>query len=281
MAWYRWPDLRLAHYGAADAGKLIVRPYSGVVTEQDAEAGVRESLHEAFQDLSEAVALPKLYYGIVHRRCLEALQAEAGTIFPGVSPDMSVAIGLSKYVQSFYSVDYPVFLPGSSALSNAGIHGLKQHVGRLEDQAYLPRDCVSTWPAEVPAIFSVQTVWAQSGLAALRATGRADLATQLDLGLLYALTGVLNHGYWGAVLPVYWRTIDAAGQSRLHGAAALASGFVRAWALRARYLAGRLRRAPWYVGEHTEAGLETIAEAVTALETWISRRDIRLDLPPG
>lgn len=279
LALYTWPDVRFKYYGAAFAGTLSVRPYSGAMVEQDAAAGVRRSLHEAFHDLGDTVELPKLYYGIVHRRCLEALQAEAGTIFPGVSPDMSAAIGISKYVRRFYSVDFPIFLPGSSARSTAGAHARKEHVGRLEDQPHLPRGCASQWPIEVPAIFAVQTVWAQSGLAALRATGRAELAAQMDLGMLHALCGVFNHGYWPAVLPSYWRAVDAAGRSRVFGAAALASGFVRAWGQRAKYLLGRLRRAPRYVGEHTEAGLETIAEAATALEAWVSKRGTRLALP--
>jgi hypothetical protein len=274
IARYVWPDVVFKRYGTAYAGMLTVRPYSGAIREQDAAAGVRRSLRAALQDVSETVALPKLYYGIVHRRCLDELRREAGSIFPGVSPDLSAAIGLSKYVRRFMSIDYPVFLPGSSARSTAGAHARKEHVGRLEDQPHLPRNCIDSWPIEVPAVFAVQTVWAQSGLAALRATGRAELAGELDLGLLHAMCGVLNAGYWPAVMPSYWRAVDATGRSRLGAALDLASGVARTWAIRARYLTGRLTRAPWYVGEHAQSGLATIADAAVALDTWISRRGV-------
>ena len=271
-AWYVWPDVTFARHGTAYAGTLTVRPFTGRVAEQDPAAGLRRSMHDAFQDLVDTVSLPKLYYGLVHRRCLEALRAAAGSIFPGVSPDMSVAIGLTPYVRRFVSLDYPVFLPGSSAKSTAGAHARKQHVGRLADQAHLPPDSESRWPIEVPAVFTVQTVWAQSGLAALRATGRETLARSLDLGYLHAMCGTLNAGYWPIVLPSYWRATEAAGRSRPVAAAALAVGVARTWMLRARYLLGRLARVPWYVGEHVESDLPDVFQASLALERWVRSR---------
>lgn len=277
-AFYVWPDVRYANRGDARGGLLTIRPYTGTVTSQDAEGGVRRSLRLAFQNLIDTVDLPKLYYGMIHRRCIEALRQEAGAVFPGVSPDMSAAIGLSKYVRRFVSVDYPVFLGGISAQSTGGAQARKEHVGRLEDQAHLPRNCVATWPIEVPAVFAVETVWAQSGLAALRATGRSELAETLDLGLLDAMIGELNAGYWPAVLPSYWRAVHARGRSRAGAMLDLASGWVRTWALRARYLTGRLARVPWYVGERTIPNLPTIADASTALEAWVAKRGVHLAL---
>jgi hypothetical protein len=275
IAWYVWPDVRFARYGDRYAGTLTVRPYTGAVTERDPEVGLRRSLRAAFQDLGNATGLPKLYYGLVHRRCLAALLAEAGSIFPGVSPDISVAIGLTRTVRRFVSLDYPVFLPGSSAKSTAGAHARKEHVGRLEDQEHLPRGCAEHWPIEVPAVFTVQTVWAQSGLAALRATGRGDRARELDLGLLHGMCGVLNSGYWPAVWPSYWRAIAAAGSSRIAAGAGLAAGVAKALAIRARYFVGRRARVPWYVGEHFRAGLPDVTVAVDALDAWIRSRGVR------
>jgi hypothetical protein len=266
LAWYMWPDVRFKHYGDRYAGRLTVRPFTGRFVERDARAGVRRSAHNAFQDLVDSVELPKLYYGLVRSACLEALRAEAGTCFPGVSPDMAVAVGVSKYVERFASLDYPLFVPGSSAKSNAGAQAAKRHVGRLEDQPHLPRDCVRTWPVEVPAVFAVQTVWAQSALGALRATGRSEEVAHFDMGLLHAMCGVLNQGYWGATLSSYGRALRATRTGRVRGAAALGVGVARTWALRARWLAGRLLRRPWYVGAWQEGGLPDIDAAVGALE---------------
>ena len=273
---YTWPDVRFKYYGTAFAGQLVVFPYSGRVIEQDATAGVRRSLDAAFQDLLTNPALPKLYYGLIHRRAIEALRAEAGCVFPGVSPDMSAAVALSKYTRRFVSLDFPVFLPGSSAVSTAGAHARKEHVGRLEDQAHLPRDCARSWPAEVPAVFAVQTVWAQSGLAALRATGRGDLAGRLNLGLLHAMTGTLNGGLWPAVRANYARAAGDSRRSRPRAALELASGVARTWAIRARYLTGRLTRRPWLVGEHRQSGLANVEAAATALDAWSAGRGLTL-----
>ena len=139
-------------------------------------------------------------------------------------------------------------------------------IGRLEDQPHLPRDCASTWPVEVPAVFAVQTVWAQSGIEALRRTGRAEEVGQFDVGLLHAMCGVLNRGHWKTTLRSYDRALRAAGTGRLRGATALGSGFARAWALRARWFGGRLLRRPYYVGAWQTSGLPDVAAAVNALE---------------
>jgi hypothetical protein len=266
LAWYVWPDVRFKYYGDRFAGSLTVRPFGGGCTERDARAGVRRSARHAFQDLVDADHLPKLYYGLVRSGCLQALRAETGTFFPGVSPDMAVAVGVSKHVQRFQSLDYPLFVPGSSAKSTAGANAAKQHVGRLEDQPHLPRDCALTWPVEVPAVFAVQTVWAESAIEALRRTGREEELAHFDMGLLHAMCGVLNEGYWWPTLESYRRALRATGVGPLPGALALGSGVARTWALRARSLLGRILRRPWYVGSWTASGLPDIAAAVEVLD---------------
>jgi hypothetical protein len=270
LAWYMWPDVRFKRYGDRYAGRLTVRPFTGRCVERDAQVGVRRSARHAFQDIVDSVELPKLYYGLVRSACLEALRAETGSCFPGVSPDMAVAVGVSKYVERFMSLDYPLFVPGSSAKSNAGAQAAKRHVGRLEDQPHLPRDCARTWPVEVPAVFAVQTVWAQSAISALRRTGRPQEVAYFDMGLLHAMCGVLNQGYWGPTLDNYGRALRATGRGRVRGAVALGSGVARTWALRARWLTGRLLQRPWYVGAWQQGGLPDIDAAVGALE---ARRD--------
>jgi len=265
VAWYVWPDVRFKHYGDRYAGQLAVRPFTGRCVERDARAGVRRSARHAFQDIGDSDGLPKLYYGLVRSACLEALRAETGTCFPGVSPDMAVAIGVSKYVKRFMSLDYPLFVPGSSAKSTAGASAAKRHVGRLEDQPHLPRECARTWPVEVPALFAVQTVWAQSAISALRRTGRPEEVAHFDIGLLHAMCGVLNEGCWGATLRSYENALRATGMGRWRGAVALGSGVARTWALRARWLAGRVLRRPYYVGAWRVRGLSDVAAAVDAL----------------
>lgn len=267
LAWYMWPDIRSASGSDRRAGRLTVRPFTGAGTARDPRAGARASARRAFQDLVDSVAVPKLYYGLVRSSCLAALRAEAGTCFPGVSPDMAVAVGVSKYVHSFRSLDYPLFVPGSSARSNAGAQAARRHVGRLEDQAHLPRDCARTWPVEVPAVFTVQTVWAQSGIEALRRTGRAEEVGQFDVGLLHAMCGVLNRGYWRTTLRSYECARRAAGMGPVRGAVALGVGIARTWALRARWFAGRRLRRPYYVGAWQVGGLPDVAAAVDALES--------------
>jgi hypothetical protein len=267
---YDWPDVRYKYYGAKGAGDLRIWPFTGRIVERDVTRGVREAAREAFQGLVDTQALPKLYYGLVKRSAFDALQRETGTCFPGVSPDMAAAIGVSRFVSRMRSIDYPIFVPGTSARSTAGANALKRHVGRLEDQPHLPVDCVRTWPAEIPAVFTVQTVWAQSGLSALRATRRDDLAAEFDVALLHAMCGVLNGGHFGLCYEHYrdWRR--QTGQSA--GALAFAGAVARAWLHRARWLVGRLLRRPAYVGAWVRSGVPDIEAAVDVLTGYLQER---------
>src|SRR5690348_7711765 len=200
IAIYHWPDVRYRYYGARWAGMLTMKRFSGATIPQDVEAAVRTSARLAFQNLVDCVDLPKLYYGIVRRECLEQLFRATGTYFPGVSPDMAVAMGLSGFVRRAYAVDYPLFVPGTSAKSTAGASAQKKHVGRLEDQAHLPVDCAARWPVTVPPFFAVQTVWAQSAVSALRTTGREAVLEEFDIGLLHAMCAVFNPTYVAVTL---------------------------------------------------------------------------------
>ena len=268
-AYYYWPDVRYKYYGARWAATLVVKRFSGTIVEQDVEAGVRASARFAFQNLVDCVSLPKLYYGIIRRQCLERLYQATGAYFHGVSPDMGAAIGLSGFVRRAYAVDYPLFVPGTSARSTAGAGAQKKHVGRLEDQPHLPVDCASDWPATVPAFFAVQTVWAQSAIAALRATGRDGVLRDFDMALLHGMCAVFNPGYRRSTVHNYYRALRLTGQSVIGGTLKLARGVAFTWRLRAVTLLRRLARSPSHTPAYAQSGLGNIDAAVLALSTYL------------
>jgi hypothetical protein len=262
VAVYHWPDLRYRYYGDRYAGTVSVRRFSGRALARDVEAGVRRFVRGACQSIVDSTTMPKLYYGLVRRDRLSSLRSAAGTWFPGVSPDVAVAVGVSAYVRRLWTVDYPLFLPGSSAASTAGASARKQHIGRLEDQPHLPSDARERWPAQVPPFFAVQTVWAQSGLQALAATNREDLARHFGVARLHGFTAVLNPGYFAATVRHYFGfALPALRRRTLPGAVALAGGVAAAWGLRAGSLA---RRAATVIDPSlvtTIRGLEEVAVA--------------------
>jgi len=250
------------------------------MTCHDVDRGLVASAKSAFQNLVESVNLPKLYYGIVRRACLERLAETTGTYFNGVSPDMAAAIGLSKYVRVTHVVDYPLFVPGTSAKSTAGASVRKEHWGRLRDQPHLPVNVEQHWPAVVPMFFAVQTVWAQSAVTALRATGREALLEHFNLGLLHAMCAVFNPRYAWFTFRSYYRLLRTMKRSILWGSMSLLRGFLSTWLMRSRHLVRRLSGSGQT--EYRRSGLTDIDEAAMALTEYLTRlgRRFATSIPP-
>jgi len=283
IAHYTWPDVRFRYYGWKWAGMLTIRDFSGSVIRQDIEAGIHRSAKLGFQNLVNAVDLPKFYYGIIRRGCLEELRRVSGAYFHGVSPDMGAAIGLSGFVRTAVAVDYPLFVPGTSAKSTAGASARKEHVGRLQDQQHLPANCAADWPMLVPAIFTVQTVWAQSAIAALRATRRDAILKDFNLECLHAMCAVFNPGYVRTVVRNYYRALRTVGGSPVVGTIKLLGLAVRMCFRRARNFLTRLGLFVSDTPKWSQAGFTNIDEAVVALSGYIrdSGRRFLTSVPPG
>jgi hypothetical protein len=261
-AHYGWPDLRQRYYGAAKAGVLEIWPFSGGARFVDPEEELRKCARCAAQNFAY---LPRVYYGIVKRSCMEKVRRQTGTYFPGVSPDLAAAAALASFVHSVCIVDYPLFVPGSSANSNAGLSSLKKHIGRLEDQSQLPKRYVQDWSAFVPKFYSVQTIWAEALVTTLRLTQRADLVSDFNVPLLHAMCIVFNPRYSWLILSNLIRALRAQHQNLVVGVSRFGYEYLRTWGLRARALYNRFplfrrRREPERVG-----GLETIEAAVGVL----------------
>jgi len=189
---YSWPDLRMKYYGAFRAGLLRMNSISKRPFKPDLNKELIRCARSGGQSFG---SMPKVYYGIIRKDCIEEIYNEAGKFFLGVSPDMCAAVALACTVEKVVCVDYPIFIPGSSAKSTAGSSGLKQHHGSLSDQTHLPLNCEIGWPKEVPVFFAVQTVWAQSAVATLKALKKYNYLSQFNIARLHALCIVFNSHY--------------------------------------------------------------------------------------
>lgn len=185
---YNWPNFRHKHYGDADAALLGVRAFTNAIEYLSVARELAASAASGFQRFDR---LPRIYYGIVATERLQELRAKAGGVFFGSSPDISGAVGLANVVRSHLLVDMPVFLPGSSASSGAGVSGMKKHVGGLTTSAQTAA-FADGWPEDVPPLYAVQTVWAQAALATLDRVDVHGAKDRLDVGSLHGQTLVHN-----------------------------------------------------------------------------------------
>jgi glycosyltransferase involved in cell wall biosynthesis len=198
---YFWPDMkaRIPKYNVD--GVLHISNFSGECIEAEVERNLRICLGNAAQAYYNT-SLPKAYHGIVRRQLFENLRAKTGCYFDGLSPDIYSAIALASDSPRTYVLDLPVTIGGICAFSAAGDKSAGGHKGKYESNPLLRGNTDYEWEKSVPAFYSVETVWADTALKALRNTQGGSFGLELNHARLYAKC-LLNY-------PEYWReTISA------------------------------------------------------------------------
>lgn len=114
--------------------------------------------------------LPRVYQGFVSRRSLDALRRACGSCFPAASPDMANAVGLVPFVNKVLYTPRAVLISGHSPKSGGGAGAAGKHHGRLEDRTNLPPGTLQNWDPAIPRFWSGVTIYAQSAIAAAKAS---------------------------------------------------------------------------------------------------------------
>ena len=132
-------------------------------------------------------AFPKLYHGIVKMDVLNKIKTETGKYLKGLSPDIYSAISIACNIDKLILIDYPLTIPGVCGQSTSISEGQKkEHSKRVEDAPHFRDRGNYEWSVQVPRIYCVQTIWADSGFAALREMKRDDLIKKFNKYSLYA-----------------------------------------------------------------------------------------------
>jgi glycosyltransferase involved in cell wall biosynthesis len=188
---YIWPDLAhplIDKYG----GKLYLRPVKGTTTSEDlCKLGRRVVAHGGAMGLED---LPCVYHGFIRRSALNKLYEISGSFFPGPSPDMANAIGLTSVLKKLRRAKRVLIITGHSISSGAGAGTKGKHHGPVADQSHLPSDTVETWYPDVPFFWSGPTIYAQSLRRALDRTENTTLGKP-DLAWVYAACRLFHVEY--------------------------------------------------------------------------------------
>lgn len=281
LAAYIWPDFQQRYYGSRNAAVLTIKPFTPRLAFNETRAGIDECVASAGLNLVHATNLPKLYYGLVRRRCLLQAKAASGAFFPSISPDMAAAISAALYVDRVAVIEFPVFLPGSSFKSASGLSARKQHVGELLDQPSLPRDIEDRWICLVPRFYSVQTMWAQAVLETLRAHGELSHISRFNIPLLHAECASFNPRYAIRTFANLGRAASAQGTSLVWAYAAFFGHVVRIAFARARLLGRRILSRLYMSVSAADAsrrihGIQDIEQAVQTMSAELARQGLSL-----
>ncbi len=237
VANYCWPDFRTRTFGTRHASRLYVSRFSASYERLEVSRALKQCLAHAFQGTGN---LPKIYHGIVRRSCLQQLFEKAGAYFFGVSPDVSGAIALAPHIQTYFILDYPITIPGASGGSNTGRSAIRAHTGTLENDPHMRLFQNVVWPDLVPKFISVETVWAQAGVAALHATGQAEALHHFNYVNLHARCLWTNPVYAAEIVGNLVRILRSKNRDITLGLIGLAIAVGEVIALRMLYLVKRL-----------------------------------------
>ena len=139
------------------------------------EAAVKRLLQEGGQKYTE-YDLITAYHCIIKKERMDEVKARTGQCFGGVSPDIynAVCLSLLPYINAYY-VGVPVSISGICKASTSADSAEGKHFGRLEEVSHLKNIEQYSWDCDIPRIYSVETVWAETALKAIKDMQREDL----------------------------------------------------------------------------------------------------------
>jgi glycosyltransferase involved in cell wall biosynthesis len=185
---YRWEGTGAPNtfFTKMTGSTLTISDFNGKAEYVDIEKSLVQLMENGCTNYNE-FKLPKLYHGVVKKSCLEEIKLKTGFFISGLSPDIYASISLACVVKKLIYINYPLTIPGVCAESGSIKEGqLKNHSKKLEDAPHFKGRKNYSWNREIPKIFCVQTIWADSGFSALRDMNRDDLIAKFNRFALYA-----------------------------------------------------------------------------------------------
>lgn len=195
---YNWPGLRHRFWG--DVGGTMAGEMFREMSERLLDpAEERDRIFRSGVTIGLGL-LPRVYQGFVSRRSLDALRQKCGTCFPAASPDMANGVGLVPFVNRVLYTPRAAVISGHSPRSGGGAGAAGRHHGRLEDRTNLPLGTLQTWDPAIPRFWSGVTIYAQSAIAAAKASAPSP-SIPLAHHRLYAACLIYEpRAYWPDVL---------------------------------------------------------------------------------
>lgn len=171
---YFWPFERCEiRDGAGGALNISCPDYTG--GRADSLRGLMQLMENGGQEY-QSLELPRLYHGIVSRTALDLVKAKTGVYFGGLSPDIYIASALALCCRQVWRVSFPVTISGICPASGSADSAAGRHTGLLDEAPHFRGHRYYQWSDRVPALYSVETIWADSALHALSDMHRDDIA---------------------------------------------------------------------------------------------------------
>jgi glycosyltransferase involved in cell wall biosynthesis len=259
-------------------GVLSISKLSGIIIEAKPEEELLAFVNGGLISYLD-FNLPKIYHGIVKTECLREIKQKTGSYFGGLSPDIFASICLACIVKRIFVTDYPLTISGVCGVSASIVEGLlKKNSKKLEDAPHLRNRGHYEWSELVPRVYCVETIWADSAIAALKSMERNDLLEHIDIPRFSAACINANKGITKQVIA------SMKDVSKFRGDNYFKYYFLFSWrlfVLKSNYIShffNRIRnRASIIIGKkqfQSINGLNNINEATVALTKYLSDKSI-------
>lgn len=188
---YFWPG---AHPDFHDGG-LITTKSGNKFLKVDAKKNLIALLKNGVVNYFD-FNLPKSYHGFVRRELMEEVKNQTGNFYGALSPDIFSVVALSLLSKSHYVFDQVFTIAGVCKKSTTANQIDGTHCGPLEQMPHLKnRKTEYNWDPLVPRLYSVSTIWSDSGLHSLRSMGESHLLKYFNQYPLISQVILMNRKY--------------------------------------------------------------------------------------
>ena len=127
--------------------------------------GIQRLLNKAGQEYQNA-DLARLYHGIVRKDVIKL--NNQGKYFGGLTPDIYIAVSASINAKNVIRTTFPITISGICEKSGSSDSATGAHKGKLSDAPHFIGHDSYVWEKLIPQIYSVETIWAETVIKALR-----------------------------------------------------------------------------------------------------------------
>jgi len=187
---YYWPGA-LEQY---PTGALIIPPFGNNIKEISLKKNLISLLHNGLQHYL-LYPLPKTYHGIVKKDILEKIKKITGHYYGGLSPDIYSSVAVSCIAKNHFQLEEPISVAGVCPTSTTAENFTGKHSGTLENIPHLRHREGYVFDKRIPKYYSVNTIWAESGLKALEELKEFELLKEFNIFYLLAQGRINNRKF--------------------------------------------------------------------------------------
>lgn len=163
---YCWPSDR-PFIKKAENGYLCLSYIKKTFKQINSLNGLQDLMRTGGQNY-QSLHLPRVYHGIVKREMLNMVREKTGNYFNGLTPDIYMAVALALVCKKVYKLEYPFTISGICPKSGSADSATGKHTGKLEDAPHFKGHESYEWDEKAPKIYSVESIWAETVLHALK-----------------------------------------------------------------------------------------------------------------